>query len=139
MVSLTYFDYFLFLLLLLFFFFTYLPSPNRGLTPHILTSQMSCRGNNSLWTRTLDWYTRASLPECVVSTVSGPPPETTQDRSDKGHTHPIPGQKWIFLTNRESNPGWKAGTLPTTPRRRILILIKQIFNYSRNNIIYRKK
>ena len=42
-------------------------------------------GSNSLGTRTLDRYTRAGLPQCVVSTVSGPLPETTQGEH-KGHT-----------------------------------------------------
>ena len=37
----------------------------------------ACRRSNSLWTRTLDRYTRAGLPEYVVSTMSGPPPKTT--------------------------------------------------------------
>ena len=47
----------------------------------------ACRGSNSLWTRTLDRYTRAGLPECVVSTMSGPPPETTQDKTKTKDTH----------------------------------------------------
>ena len=38
----------------------------------------ACRRSSSVWTRTLDIYTRASLSECVVS-MTGPPPETTQD------------------------------------------------------------
>ena len=46
----------------------------------------ACRGNNSLWIRTLDRYTRAGLPECVVSTMSGPLPQTTQDRTQRTHT-----------------------------------------------------
>ena len=44
-----------------------------------------------------------------VSTMSGPPPETTQC------THPIPGQKLKFLTSpgiEPRPPDWKAGTLP---------------------------
>ena len=60
----------------------------------------ACRGSNSLWTRTLDRYTRAGLPERVVSTMSGPPLETTQDRTKTKDTHPIPGQKLKFLTPR---------------------------------------
>ena len=80
----------------------------------------ACRGSNSLWTRTLDRYTRAGLPECVVSTMSGPPPKTTQDRTLTKDTHQ--GQKLKFLTPPGIEPGpqgWKARTLPTTPRRRI--------------------
>ena len=42
------------------------------------------------------------------------------------NTHPITGQKLKFLTPpgiEPGLPGWKAGTLPTTPRRRIIIEI----------------
>ena len=54
---------------------------------------------------------------------------TGQNRKD---THPIPGQKLKFLTP----PGWKAGTLPTTPRRQIkpyfanvkIVLVKFTFS-----------
>ena len=35
-------------------------------------------------------YTRAGLPECVVSTMSGPPLETTKDRTKTKDTHPVP-------------------------------------------------
>ena len=45
----------------------------------------ACSGSNILWTRTLDRYTRAGLPECVVSTTSGPPPEKRRIYH-KGHT-----------------------------------------------------
>ena len=82
----------------------------------------ACRGSNSLWTRTLDRYTRAGLPECEVSTMSGTPSKATQDRTQTKDTHPIPGQKLKFLTLPGIEPrplGWKAGTLPTMPRRRI--------------------
>ena len=40
-------------------------------------------------------------------------------------THSVPGQKLKFLTTpgiEPGPPGWKAGTLPTTPRRRMLML-----------------
>ena len=40
---------------------------------------------------TLGRYTRAGLPEYVVSTMSGSPPETAQDRTQTNDTHPIPG------------------------------------------------
>ena len=107
------------------FFFVYLPSPNLGLTPPGTYNPNArgwdaCRGSNSLWTRTLDRYARVGLPECVVSTISGPPPETTQYRTQTKDTHPILGQKLKFLTppGIELGPsGWKAGTLPTMPRR----------------------
>ena len=83
-----------------FFFFAYLHSPNLGLTPPgtYKPNARTCRGCNSLWTRTPDRYTRAGLPECVLSTMSGPPPKTTQDRTQIKDTHPIPGQILKFLT-----------------------------------------
>ena len=77
------------------------------------------RWSNSLRTRTLDRYTRAGHPECAVSTMTRPPPKTTQDRTQTKDIHPIPGQKLKFLTPpgiEPGPPGWKAGTLPTTPR-----------------------
>ena len=46
----------------------------------------ACRGSNNPWNRTLDRYTRAGLPECVVSTMSGPQPKTTQVRTQRTHT-----------------------------------------------------
>ena len=72
------------------FFFSYLPSPNLGLAPpgtYNPNARVSeaYRGSNSLWSRTLDIYTRAGLPECVVSTVSGPPPKTALDRTQRTH------------------------------------------------------
>ena len=108
------------------FFFTYLPSLNLGLTPRDLQPKCpwsdACRGSNCLWTRTLDRYIRAGLPECVVSTISGPPPGIAQDRTQTKDTHVIPGYELKFLTPpgiEPGPPGWKAGTLPTTLRRRI--------------------
>ena len=112
-----------------FFFFAYLPSPNLGpgtYKPNVRGSD-ACKGSNSFWTRTLDRYTRAGLSECVVSTMSGPPPKTAQDRTQTKDTHPIPGQKLKFLTPpgiEPGSPGWKAGTLPTTPRRRPYLFIE---------------
>ena len=53
----------------------------------------ACRGSNFLWNRTLDRYTRAGLPECVVSTMSGPPPETPWDRTQKTQPKPRIGMK----------------------------------------------
>ena len=61
--------------------------PNVGLTlpgiynPNAYGSD-AFRGSNRLRTRILDRYTWVSLPECVVSTMSGSPrstPETTQE------------------------------------------------------------
>ena len=59
----------------------------------------------------------------MVSTISGPPPKTTQERTQIEDTLPIPGEKLKFLIPPGIEPGpsgWKAGNLPTTPRRRIL-------------------
>ena len=80
------------ILFFLSFFFMYLPSPNLGLTPPGLITHMpvgldAYRGSNCLWTRTLDRCTRVGLPECVVSTMTGPPQETAQDKTqDNGHS-----------------------------------------------------
>ena len=85
----------------------------------------ACSGSNNLWTRTLDRYTRADLTECVVSTMSVPPPKSTQDRTQAKNTHTIPGQKLKCLTSpriQPRPPGCKTGTLQTTPRRAALIL-----------------
>ena len=104
------------------------PPQSRTCTPRTYKPNArgsdACRGSNSLWTRTLDIYTRAGLPECVVSTMSEPPPKTTQDRTQTKDKHPIPGQKLKFLTPtgiEPGPPGWKAGTPPTMPRRRSII------------------
>ena len=118
---------FFFFFFFFFSFFSYLPSLNLGHTPQRLTiqmpvGQMPVGGATVFWSRTLDRYTRAGLPECVVSTMSGPPPKTTQDRTQTKDTHPIPGQKLKFLIPPGIEPGlsgWKAGTLPTTPRQRM--------------------
>ena len=48
--------------------------------------------------------------------------EDKQDRTQTKDIHPIAGHKLEFLTPpgiEPVPPGWKAGTLPTTPRRRI--------------------
>ena len=60
------------------------------------------------------------LLEYVVSTMSGPPPETTQDGSQTKDTHPVPENKLKFLTPPEIEPGpqrWKAGTQQISPIR----------------------
>ena len=88
-----------------FFFYCYLCSPNA-------------RGSDTC--RTLDTYTKAGLPECVVDTMPGPPPETTEDRTQT-MIHRVPGYKLKFLTplGIESEPtSLKVGTLPTTPPRK---------------------
>ena len=81
------------------------------------------RGSNNLLTRILDRYTRAGLPECVVSSNVRASVGDHTGQNTKG-THPIPGQKLKLLTSpgiEPGPPGWKAGTLPTTPRRRIIL------------------
>ena len=93
----------------IFLFFAYLPSPNLGLTPPgtykpNARGSDACRGSNSLWTRTLDRYTREGLPECVLSTLSGPPPKTTQDR-----THTPNPRIGIKIPDPAGNVTWAAG------------------------------
>ena len=58
-----------------------------------------------MWIITLDRYTRAGLPECVIRAMSEPPSETTKDRTQTKDTHPVPGYKLTFLNPSESNPG----------------------------------
>ena len=67
----------------------------------------ACRGSKSLWTRTLDRYTRAGLPECVISTMSGPPPKTKQDRTQRTHS-PNPGTE-IKIPDHAGNRTRAAG------------------------------
>ena len=81
----------------------------------------ACRGSNSLWTRTLDRHTMCGQHNVRVSAEDN----TGQNTKD---THPIPGYKLKFLTPQgiePGPPGWKAGTLPTTPRRRIKMRYKK--------------
>ena len=66
----------------------YLPSPNLGLTPpgtynpNVCGSD-ACRGAIVYGPGALDRYTRAGIPECVVSTMAGSSPETEQDRTQE--------------------------------------------------------
>ena len=67
------------------FFHVYLPSSNLGLTPPgtynpNARGSDACRGEQQFGDQNT-WHTRAGLPECMVSTMSGPPPKTTQDRT----------------------------------------------------------
>ena len=66
-------------------------------------------GSNSLGTRTLDRYMRVGLHECVLSTMSWSPPETTQDRTQTKDIQPIPGEKLKFLTPPGIEPGLRVG------------------------------
>ena len=91
-----------------FFFFAYLPSPNLGLNKPNARGSDACRGSNSLWIRSLDRYTRAGLPECTVFTMAGPPPKTTQDRTQRTHTQ-SQDRNYNSWSRRESNPGRRVG------------------------------
>ena len=88
----------IFKICIIFWFLCYLPSPNAGLAPQETYNANArgtdnCRGSNRLCTRTLDRYTRAGLPECVVSTISGSPPKITQVRTHAKDTCLVPGNK----------------------------------------------
>ena len=76
-----------------------MPYPSVGLITQIPVCEMPV----GLWIRTLNRYTRAGLPECVVSTMSGPLPETTQDRTQTTDIRLVLGQKLKFLIPPESN------------------------------------
>ena len=77
------------------FFLCYLPSPIVGLTPPGLSSQMPL---NKMPVEGLQFVNQNSrhihkhgplwIPESVVSTMSGPPPNTTQDRTQRTLTQP---------------------------------------------------
>ena len=94
-----------------FFFSAYLLSPNLGVT-HLGTYKPNarrsdaCSRSNNLWTRTLDRYPRAGLPECVVSTISGPPPKPIQHRTQRTHTQ---SQTEIKIPDPAGNRTWAAG------------------------------
>ena len=54
----------------------------------------------------------ASRPWCVVSSMSGSLPETTQDRTQTKDTHSVTGYNLKFLTPpgiEPESPSWKAG------------------------------
>ena len=116
-----------YLLILLLRLFT-LPQ-SRTYNPNARGSD-ACRGSNSLWTRTLDRYTRAGLPEMYGQHNGRASAEdNTGQNTDNGHT-PNPRTE-IKIPDPAGNRTrvWKAGTLPTTPRRRIdLILANQSLN-----------
>ena len=84
------------------------PTQSRTYNPNARESD-ACRGSNSVWTTTLDIYTRACLPEYVVSTVLGPSPETTQDGTQIKDT-PNPSKEIIIsdpVGNRTRPAGLK--------------------------------
>ena len=113
------------------FFLFYLSSPMqlptyapRDLDPNTHGSDV-CRGSNRPWTRTLDRQpTQGRDYLNVVNTMSGPAPETTQDRTQTRHIHPVQGQKLKFLIPpgiESEPPSWKTGMLQTTPWRRTCV------------------
>ena len=55
-----------------------------GLTIQMPAGQIPVGETTHFWTRTLDSFTRAGLPESVVSTMSGPSPEGRTQNTDKG-------------------------------------------------------
>ena len=123
----------------------YLPSPNLGLTPpgtykpNARGSDACRRRSSSLWTTTLDRYTRGggSLNVGQHNVRASAEDNTGQNTKD---AHPIPEQKFKFLTPpgiEPGPPGWKAGRLPTTPRRRITLYNKfELFICSLNTIMW---
>ena len=59
---------------------------------------------------------------CDKHDVRASAEDNTGQNTDKGHTHQIPGENLKFLTPpgiEPGQPGWKAETLPTTPRGRM--------------------
>ena len=95
----------------------------------------TCRGSNSLWTRTLDIYTKAGLPECVVSTMPGPPPETTQrthTQFQERNYNSWPAGNWIQVAELEGRDSTDHATV--TDHFEILrIQINLKFNISETN------
>ena len=59
-------------------------------------------GRATLWIRTLDRYTRAGLPECVVSSVLGPPQETAQGRTQNIQPNPRIETKFPYTTGNRT-------------------------------------
>ena len=112
----------------------YLCSPNVGLTLPILTTYMPVGQMPIGRAQTLNQdnkeNARAGLPVFVLSTMSGPPPETTQDRKQT-RTHTSPRIEIKIPDPPGIKPGpldWKAETLPSKPRRRNLF-VYIIYNY----------
>ena len=107
-------------------FILYLPSPSVGLTPPGIykpnvRGSDACRGSNRLWSRTLDKHNSGPPSMCARHKIRATA-EITQDRTQTKDTCTIPGEKLKFLTPpgiELGPPGWKAGTLPSTPRLRI--------------------
>ena len=63
-------------------------------------------GGEQTLDRTLDRYTRAGLPEIYdQQNLRTTARDNTGQHMDKGHTHPVPGQKLKFLTSLRIEPG----------------------------------
>ena len=100
----------------------YLHAP--GLTTQMPVGQMPV-GGAANYRPEHQTYTRASLPEYVISTISGPQPETTQDRTqNKRHTQ---SQDKIEISDSAGDRTRKPGTLPTTPRRQTKKILRDTF------------
>ena len=56
------------------------------ITLQILVDKTPIEGSYRLWITTLDKSIQVDLPEHVVSRMSGPPPEKTQDRTPRTQT-----------------------------------------------------
>ena len=90
-------------------FISYVPETGHYLLPRDLQAKCPwniCQeGEQQSLDQNTRQYTRAGLPECVLSTISGPLPKTTQDRTHTKDTHSIQGQKLKFSTPPGIEPG----------------------------------
>ena len=119
---------------LVFFFFAYLPSRNLGLTPPgtykpNARGSDACRGSNSLWTRTLDKYTRRASLNVWSAQCQGFRRRQQGQNTDKGHTLNPRTEIKIPDPARESNRGRRVGRQGLNrARRRIgLVFRRQIY------------
>ena len=120
---------------ILFSFFlssSFLPSPNLGLTPPgtynpNARGKDACRGSKRLWTITLEggppWM-------CGQQNVIASAGDSTGQNTGKGYTpNPRIGIKIPDPPGIEPGPpGWKVGTLPTTPRDRFYYSLDEILS-----------
>ena len=63
-------------------------------------------GEDRLWTRTLDRYTRAPLLEFVVNRMSGSLPETALGRTQTTDTQSVPGLELKLPDRRIGRQGF---------------------------------
>ena len=122
-----------------FFFFAYLPSPNLGLIPPG-TYKPNARGSDACGgeQQSLDQNTRQihkGEPPwmCGQHIARASAEDNTGQNTDKGHT--LNPRTEIKIPNRAGNRTRVAGTLPTTPRRRVIQNQNIIFqNLSLENV-----